>query len=92
MKKIKETIFVAGLLVCSFILGACGSTVDAKSSGNFTISSETGEHGRVEVYNLVDEETKINYIVVAGYTVDGGGYSVAITPRLKSIGELYESK
>ena len=94
-KKIKRIICAAGILVCGFVLGACGSTVDAKSNNNtedncpFKIEYVGEEHG-IKTNILTDKETNIEYIVVTEHVYAGD--SIAITPRLKSSGELYENK
>ena len=45
----------------------------------------------METYQLVDEETGVNYIVVSGELYQKG-IGTAITPRLKADGSLYMSK
>lgn len=49
------------------------------------------QNGKMETYQLVDEETGVNYIVVSGELYQKG-IGTAITPRLKADGSLYMSK
>ena len=49
------------------------------------------QNGKIGTYQLVDEETGVNYIVVSGELYQKG-ISTAITPRLKADGSLYMSK
>lgn len=89
MKKIKGIIFATGFVLCGFILGACGSTVNAEQDKPLKIWLEN-KNGKMCTYQLVDEETGVNYIVVTG-----NGYreiGTAITPRLNANRTLYTSK
>ena len=49
------------------------------------------QNGKMETYQLVDEETGVNYIVVSGELYQKG-IGTAITPGLKADGSLYMSK
>lgn len=89
MKKIKGFIFAVGFLACGFVLGACGTSAEAKQDKPLKIWFEN-ENGKMKTYQLVDEETGVNYIVVSGELHQGIG--AAITPRLKTNGSLYISK
>ena len=51
------------------------------------------ENGRFMTLNVIDENTGVNYIVVAAESIYGDHTtSVAITPRLNADGSLYVSK
>lgn len=90
MKKFKGFICAAGFLVCGFVLGACGNTAEAKQDKPLKIWLEN-ENGKMQTYQLVDEETGVNYIVVSGELYQKG-IGTAITPRLNVDGSLYTSK
>lgn len=90
MKKIKGLIFATGFVLCGFILGACGISTEAKQDKTLKIWLEN-QNGKMETYQLVDEETGVNYIVVSGELCQEG-IGTAITPRLKADGSLYISK
>lgn len=90
MKKIKGLIFATGFVLCGFILGACGISTEAKQDKPLKICLEN-QNGKMETYQLVDEETGVNYIVVSGELCQEG-IGTAITPRLKADGSLYISK
>lgn len=64
MKKIKGLIFATGFVLCGFILGACGISTEAKQDKPLKIWLEN-QNGKMETYQLVDEETGVNYIVVS---------------------------
>lgn len=88
-KKIKGLIFATGFVLCGFILGACGSNVEAGQDEPLKIWFEN-KNGKMQTYQLVDEETGVNYIVVTGNGYEEIG--TAITPRLNVNGSLYTSK
>lgn len=88
-KKIKGIICAVGFLVCGFILGTCGTTVNAKQDEPLRIWFEN-ENGKMQTYRIVDKKTGVNYIVVAGNGYEEVG--TAITPRLNIDGSLYTSK
>lgn len=90
MKKIKGLIFSIGFVLCGFVLGACRISVEAKQDKPIKIWLEN-QNGKMETYQLVDEETGVNYIVVSGQFYQKG-IGTAITPRLKADGSLYISK
>ena len=90
MKKIKGLIFATGFVLCGFVIGACGTSVEAKQDKPLKIWFEN-QNGKMETYQLVDEETGVNYIVVSGELYQKG-FGTAITPRLKADGSLYMSK
>lgn len=50
------------------------------------------ENGQYKTLNLVDEDTGVNYIVIAAVSLYGDKTTtVAITPRLNADGSLYET-
>ena len=53
MKKIKGIIFATGFVLCGFILGACGSTVNAEQDKPLKIWLEN-KNGKMRTYQLVD--------------------------------------
>ena len=93
MKKIKTTILVISFILCGFILGACSTSTIAAQEYPLKIWKEN-RNGQLETWKVIDEETGVNYIVVApsfsssGYAYDG----IAITPRLNADGTLYTTK
>lgn len=89
-RNLKRILFAAGFLVCGFIFGVCGTSVEAKQDKPLKIWFEN-QNGKMETYQLVDEETGVNYIVVSGELYQKG-IGTAITPRLKADGSLYMSK
>lgn len=88
MKKIKGLIFATGFVLCGFVLGACGTSAEAKQDKPLKICKEN-DNGLTHTYQLVDDKTGVNYIVV---TVGNAENSIAITPRLNHNGSLYISK
>lgn len=86
MKKIKGIIFAAGFVLCGFVLGACGTSAEAKQDKTLKTWKEN-DNGHT--YQLVDDKTGVNYIVV---TVGDAENGIAITPRLNHNGSLYISK
>ena len=90
IRKIKGILCAIGFLVCGFVLGACGTSAKAKQDKPLKIWFEN-QNGKMETYQLIDEETGVNYIVVSGELYQKG-IGTAITPRLKADGSLYISK
>ncbi len=74
------------------MLGVCSSSsnVNAEQDKPLKIWLEN-ENGKMQTYQLVDEETGVNYIVVSGELYQKG-IGTAITPRLNADGSLYTSK
>ena len=93
MKKIKIVVISVIFMISGFILGACGNTVIAEQTHTLKIWSEN-RNGQMETWKVVDEDTGVNYIVVApNYSEHGNKYDgVCITPRLNADGSLYISK
>lgn len=86
MKKLGLTICA---LLCGLYLGACADTAIAEHNASLKLYSEQNR-GYYETMVVVDEYTKVNYVVVVGSQNSGG--SCAITPRLNADGTLYLSK
>lgn len=89
-RNLKRILFATGFVLCGFVIGACGTSVEAKQDKPLKIWFEN-QNGKIGTYQLVDEETGVNYIVVSGELYQKG-ISTAITPRLKADGSLYMSK
>ena len=89
-RNLKRILCAVGFLMCGFVLGACGTSAEAKQDKPLKIWFEN-QNGKMETYQLVDEETGVNYIVVSGELYQKG-IGTAITPRLKADGSLYISK
>lgn len=89
----KKFIFGAVFVLTGFLLGACGSNVMAEQTHPLKIWKQN-ENGMCNTWNIVDENTGVNYIVVTTWYSNGnsGGRSCAITPRLNADGSLYISK
>jgi hypothetical protein len=94
MKNTKMIAIICSCILFGFILGACGSEVIAEQNYPLKIWSEN-RNGQMETWCLVDENTGVNYIVVAPKFTGTNGSSydgVCITPRLNPDGTLYTSK
>lgn len=78
-----------GIVLCClimFIFGACSvGVVSAKQDWPLKIWAQN-ENGNLKTWNLKDEETGVEYIVVSTYSYKGG---TCITPRLNDDGTLY---
>ena len=88
-----KKIILTSCLIFAFLLGACSTTVvNAEQSYPLKIWKQN-RNGQMETWQLVDEDTGVNYIVVAPkYSVSGNKYDgIAITPRLNADGSLYVS-
>lgn len=86
MKHLKKALLALALVVV-FLAGACSvGTVDAGQNHPLKIWKQN-ENGYANTWNVVDENTGVNYIVVTTY--DSRGNSIAITPRLNADGTLY---
>lgn len=87
MKYVKKLLFVL-CIVAAFLMGACTvGTVNAEQDRPLKIWYHN-ENGFVQTWNLHDDETGVNYVVVT--TERGNGeLTVAITPRLNADGSLY---
>lgn len=94
MKKIftKISTLLLGLFM-GITITACATDVVAEQTYPLKIWMQN-RNGQMETWNVVDEDTGVNYIVVAprwgetGYEYNG----VTITPRLNADGSLYTSK
>lgn len=87
MIKLKSLVIGIVILICGFILGACGSNVVANQEWPLKIWLQN-KNGKMETYCLIDEDTGVNYIVVTG-VLYSNGMGTAITPRLNADGSLY---
>lgn len=92
-KKMKAFLLTITLILFGFLLSACGSNVMAEQNYPLKIWKQN-RNGQMETWQIVDENTGVNYIVVAPcYSNSGSNYDgVAITPRLNASGSLYVSK
>lgn len=82
MKKIKGLIFATGFVLCGFVIGACGTSVEAGQKDFFKFKEvENDNYERLSTYIMTDNKKDMEYIVVTGWSY-GNGRSVAITPRL----------
>lgn len=92
-KKIRTILLSISFVLCGFVLGACDSNVIAEQTYPLKIWKEN-RNGQMETWKIVDEETGVNYIVVAAnYSESGRSYDgIAITLRLNADGTLYVSK
>ena len=94
MKKVKIFVIATVFIIIGFIMGACGSAVMADQTYPLKIWKEN-RNGQMETWKVVDDDTGVNYIVVAPNWSEKSGYSydgVCITPRLNADGSLYTSK
>lgn len=90
MKKIGNILICATFLLSGLFVGACATTTYAEQEKPLKIWYEN-ENGYMHTYQLIDENTGVNYIVVS--TERGNGeMSCAVTPRLNPDGTLYVSK
>ena len=89
MKHFNRIIFVV-LLLLAFMMGACSvGTVKAEQTRPIKIWYQN-ENGQYKTMYVVDENTGVNYIVVAATSLYGDKTTtVAITPRLNADGTLY---
>ena len=89
-----KKIIVAASLIFVFFLGACCSVTVADAEQVYPLKIwKQNENGMCNTWNIVDENTGVNYIVVTTWYANGnsGGRSCAITPRLNADGSLYVS-
>ena len=83
----KRAVIVVALFL-ALLLGACSSTVASAEQTNPIKIWFQNENGAYETLQVVDENTGVNYVVVAT-EVGNGHRSIAITPRLNADGTLY---
>lgn len=81
---------IVAILLLVFLLGACSSTIASAEQTNPIKIWFQNENGAYETLRVVDEDTGVNYVVVAT-EVGNGHRSIAITPRLNADGTLYVS-
>lgn len=79
---------IVAILLLVFLLGACSSTIASAEQTNPIKIWFQNENGAYETLQVVDEDTGVNYVVVAT-EVGNGHRSIAITPRLNADGTLY---
>ena len=94
MKKTKILFIAVTFMVCGFIFGACANTSIADQVHPLKIWKEN-RNGQMETWKVIDDDTGVNYIVIAPNFSDRGGNEydgVCITPRLNADGSLYTSK
>lgn len=93
MNKVKIFVIATIFMISGFIMGACGSTCRAEQTHPLKIWFQN-ENGMCKTWNVVDEDTGVNYVVVTTWFSSGadGGRSCTITPRLNADGSLYTSK
>lgn len=88
-KRIKTLIVACTFMVFGLFLGACGSTAYAEQSYPLKIWYQN-QNGMCKTWNVVDEDTGVNYIVVTTSSRSThASYSIAITPRLNADRTLY---
>lgn len=81
-----KKIFIIIGMMFMFILGACAvTTVSAEQTWPLKIWAQN-KNGNLRTWNLKDEETKVEYIVVRTYSEKGG---ICIIPRYNTDGTLY---
>ena len=93
MKKVKIFVIATVFIIIGFIMSACGSAVMADQTYPLKIWKEN-RNGQMETWKIVDDDTGVNYIVVAPNWSDRGNKydGICITPRLNADGSLYTSK
>lgn len=79
-------------LALAFMVGACSPVNEVVAEQNRPLKIwKENENGAYETLCVVDENTGVNYVVVAT-EVGNGHRSIAITPRLNADGSLYVSR
>lgn len=89
--KFKSFIFALLFSLLGMILGACCFSTSYADQEHPLKIWKQNDNGRVSTYNLVDEATGNNYIVVVGGS-NHTDCSIAITPRLKFNGDIYNTR
>ena len=86
-----KKIFLILIMVFVFLLGACSvNNVSAEQNNPIKIWLQN-KNGSYCTMNVVDEQTGVNYIVVAGIA-GTSEHGIAICPRYNSDVTLYNSK
>lgn len=81
-----KKIFIIIGMMFMFVLGACAvTTVSAEQTWPLKIWAQN-ENGNLKTWNLKDEKTGVEYIVVSTYHYYGG---TCIVPRYNADGTLY---
>ena len=93
MRKTKTLFLAIVFMICGFVFGACANTAIADQIHPLKIWKEN-RNGQMETWKVIDDDTGVNYIVVApNWNERGSSYDgVCITPRLNADGSLYTSK
>lgn len=81
-----KKIFIIIGMMFMFVLGACAvTTVSAEQTWPLKIWAQN-ENRNLKTWNIKDEETGVEYIVVSTHSDRGG---TCITPRFNADGTLY---
>ena len=90
MRKTKTLFLAIVFTICGFVFGACANTAIADQIHPLKIWKEN-RNGQMETWKVIDDDTGVNYIVVApNWDERGNNYDgVCITPRLNADGSLY---
>ena len=93
MKKIKTIIIICVALLTGIFIG-CGTVSTYASQEKPLKIYKENRNNQIETWKVVDEETGVNYIVVAPrYAEKGARFDgIAITPRYNADGSLYVSE
>lgn len=81
---------ICASLVFAFLFGACANTVVSAEQTNPLKIWHHNENGNYHTMCVVDDDTGVNYVVVA-FDTGGGTRSVTICPRYYANGDLYVS-
>lgn len=89
-----KKLLVVGLLLATFLLGACTSVAvisNADQVHPLKIWAEN-TNGAYHTFKVVDDITGVNYVVVSFKDAGYHDATIAITPRLNADGTPYTSK
>lgn len=88
----KKLLLPTLLFILGLFIGGCSiTTVKAEQDNPLKIWFQN-ENGSMNTYNIVDENTGVNYVVVSEEALYHGEPSVAICPRYNADGTLYVSE
>ena len=83
----KKKLSMLAVLTIGILVG-CGTTSITNAEQSYPLKIWLqNRNGGMETYNVVDEETGVNYVVVSYYSD-----SVTMSPRYNADGTLYVSK
>lgn len=86
-RKVRDLIIAVVFFLAGFLMMSCGAdVVMAKQNKPLKIWHEN-ENGYCDTWNLIDEKTNVNYIVVTSFGPHG--QSCTISPRFNADGSLY---